>query len=78
MRTGQQNDAAAHKAARPVRNHLRVISENLASEFLVVGGNGDVYSANEGHGWLEQSRWRYVEHKPLGGPATLLVAGASA
>jgi hypothetical protein len=40
MRTGQQNDAAAHKAERPVRDHSRVISENLAGETLVVGGNG--------------------------------------
>jgi SAM-dependent methyltransferase len=49
----------------------------MAGEFLVVGGNGDVYSVDEGRSWLEQSGWRYVEHKPLNGPATLLVAEAS-
>lgn len=48
----------------------------MAGEFLVVGGNGDVYSVDEGCTWLEQSGWRYVEHKPLGGPVTLLVAEA--
>jgi len=50
----------------------------MAGEFLVVGGNGDVYSIDEGRGWLEQSGWRYVEHKSLGGPATLVVAEAVA
>lgn len=50
----------------------------MAGEFLVVGGNGDVYSVDEGRSWLEQSGWRYVEHKPLDGPATLLVAEAVA
>lgn len=48
----------------------------MAGEFLVVGGNGDVYSVEEGRKWLEQSGWRYVEHKPLSGPVTLLVAEA--
>jgi SAM-dependent methyltransferase len=48
----------------------------MAGEFLVVGGNGDVYSVDEGRKWLEQSGWRYVEHKPLSGPVTLLVAEA--
>lgn len=48
----------------------------MAGEFLVVGGNGDVYSVEEGRKWLEQSGWRYVEHKPLSGPVTLLIAEA--
>lgn len=48
----------------------------MAGEFLVVGGNGDVYSVEEGRKWLEQSGWRYVEHKPLSGPVALLVAEA--
>jgi SAM-dependent methyltransferase len=53
-----------------------LIAALMAGEFLVVGGNGDVYSVDEGRMWLEQSGWRYVEHKPLNGPATLLVAEA--
>jgi len=50
----------------------------MAGEFLVVGGNGDVYSLDEGRTWLEQSGWRFVEHKALSGPVTLLVAEAVA
>jgi hypothetical protein len=48
----------------------------MAGEFLVVGGNGDVYSVDEGRLWLEQAGWRYVEHKPLGGLVSLLVGEA--
>ncbi len=48
----------------------------MAGEFLVVGGNGDVYSVEEGRKWLEQSGWRYLEHTPLSGPVTLLAAEA--
>ena len=48
----------------------------MAGEFLVVGGNGDVYSVDEARNWLEQSGWRVLEHKPLGGPVTLLVSEA--
>jgi SAM-dependent methyltransferase len=55
-----------------------LIAALMAGEFLVVGGNGDVYSIDEGRGWLEQSGWRYVEQKSLGGPATLVVAEAMA
>lgn len=48
----------------------------MAGEFLVVGGNGDVYSVEEGRAWLEQAGWRFVEHGPLAGPASLLLAEA--
>src|SRR5579863_4808767 len=48
----------------------------MAGEFLVVGGNGDVYSVEEGRAWLEQAGWHFVEHKPLAGPASLLLAEA--
>lgn len=48
----------------------------MAGEFLVVGGNGDVYSVEEGRAWLDQAGWHFVEHKPLAGPASLLVAEA--
>jgi ubiquinone/menaquinone biosynthesis C-methylase UbiE len=46
----------------------------MAGEFLVVGGNGDVYSVEEGREWLEQAGWHFVEHSPLAGPASMLVA----
>jgi SAM-dependent methyltransferase len=55
-----------------------LVAALMAGEFLVVGGNGDVYSIDEGRDWLKQSGWRYVEHKSLGGPATLVVAEAVA
>ena len=48
----------------------------MAGEFLVVGGNGDVYSVDEGLSWLEQSGWRFIEHKQVGGPVTLMVGQA--
>jgi SAM-dependent methyltransferase len=48
----------------------------MAGEFLVVGGAGDVYSAEEARGWLDKSGWRFVELRPLGGPISLLVAEA--
>jgi ubiquinone/menaquinone biosynthesis C-methylase UbiE len=49
----------------------------MAGEFLVVGGNGDVYSVEEGRSWLEQAGWHFVEHKPLTGPASLIIAEAA-
>jgi len=48
----------------------------MAGEFLVVGGNGDVYSVEGGRAWLEQVGWHFVEHRPLAGPASLVVAAA--
>jgi hypothetical protein len=48
----------------------------MAGEFLVVGGNGDVYSVEGGRAWLEQVGWHFVEHRPLAGPASMVVAEA--
>jgi SAM-dependent methyltransferase len=48
----------------------------MAGEFLVVGGNGDVYSAEEVRQWLEQTGWKLIEHESLGGPTGLIVAQA--
>lgn len=50
----------------------------MAGEFLVVGGNGDVYSVEETRSWLEQAGWHFLEHKPLAGPASLVVAEVAA
>jgi SAM-dependent methyltransferase len=49
----------------------------MAGEFLVVGGNGDVYSVEEARSWLEQAGWRFLEHRPLTGPASLVIAEAA-
>jgi SAM-dependent methyltransferase len=46
----------------------------VAGEFLVITGEGDVYSEEEARGWLQESGWRAVERKPLAGPISLLVA----
>lgn len=48
----------------------------MASEFLVATGEGDVYSEEEVHTWLQQSGWHYVTHLPLAGASSLIVAEA--
>lgn len=48
----------------------------MAGEFLLFGGEGDVYSVEEAQGWFHETGWRHVEHKPLAGPASLIVAAA--
>lgn len=45
-----------------------------AGTFLLMSGEGDVYSEDEVHGWLQASGWRAIEHKPLAGPSSLIVA----
>ena len=46
----------------------------MAGEFLVIAGEGDVYSEAEVRGWLRETGWRFVERTPLAGPASLIVA----
>ncbi len=48
----------------------------VAGEFQMFTGEGDVYSEEEVHEWLQQTEWRPLEHKPLTGPASLIVAEA--
>jgi hypothetical protein len=50
----------------------------MAAEFLMFTGEGDVYSEQEAHAWLEETGWRAVEHKPLAGPQSLIVAETAA
>ena len=50
----------------------------MAGEFLVITGEGDVYSAEEAHGWLEETGWRVVERKPLAGAISVIVAETAA
>jgi SAM-dependent methyltransferase len=49
----------------------------MAGEFLLTPGRGDVYSVEDATGWFDQAGWRAVEHQPLAGPASLLVAEAA-
>ncbi len=46
----------------------------MAGEFLLSTGEGDVYSETELCDWLADTRWRMLEHKPLAGPQSLIVA----
>ena len=46
----------------------------VAGEFLVITGEGDVYSEEEAHQLLQQTGWRALERKPLAGPISVIVA----
>jgi SAM-dependent methyltransferase len=48
-----------------------------AGEFLMIAGEGDVYSEDELRRWLGDTGWRPLERMPLTGPTSLLVAEAS-
>jgi SAM-dependent methyltransferase len=48
----------------------------LAGEFLVIAGDGDVYSEEEVRDWLEQTGWRFVERTSLTGASGLVTAEA--
>ena len=48
----------------------------MAGEFLIVSGEGDVYSVEEVAGWLRAAGWEFTAHKPLAGAASLVVATA--
>jgi SAM-dependent methyltransferase len=47
-----------------------------AGEFLMIAGEGDVYSEDELRGWLCDTGWQPLAHTPLTGPTSLLVAEA--
>lgn len=47
-----------------------------AGEYLLMAGEGDVYSEDELREWLQETGWRPLGLTPLTGPTTLLVAEA--
>jgi SAM-dependent methyltransferase len=49
----------------------------MAGEFAVHLENGDVYSVDEARGWLDDTGWRFVAHRELAGPQSLVVAAAA-
>jgi len=51
-----------------------VFAALMAGEFLVITGEGDVYSEEDVSSWLQDTGWRAVERKPLAGPVSLIVA----
>jgi ubiquinone/menaquinone biosynthesis C-methylase UbiE len=46
----------------------------MAGEFAVHLRNGDVYSVDEIRGWFVETGWGFVEHAPLLGPQSVVVA----
>jgi SAM-dependent methyltransferase len=57
--------------------HTQPIEAALAAgEYLVIAGNGDVYSDAEVREWLQETGWRPVATTALGGPTSVLVAEA--
>lgn len=53
------------------------IAALMAGEFLVMTGDGDVYSVEEVQNWFHQSGWQFVDHRPVTGPTSLVVAEAA-
>ncbi len=51
-----------------------VFAALMAGEFAVHLKDGDVYSVDEVREWLPDAGWRYVDHRPLAGPQSLIVA----
>ena len=49
----------------------------MAGEFAVHLRDGDVYSIDEIRTWLIETGWRYLDHLPLAGPQSLIVAEAT-
>jgi hypothetical protein len=50
------------------------IAALLAGEFLSISGEGDVYSVADVAGWLGETGWQLVEHRPVAGPVSAIVA----
>jgi hypothetical protein len=48
----------------------------MAGEFAVHLRDGDVYSVDEVRAWLDGAGWRFVEHRPLAGPQSVILAQA--
>lgn len=48
----------------------------MAGEFAVHLKEGDVYSVEEVRSWLPEAGWRFVDHRPLLGPQSVVVADA--
>ena len=46
----------------------------MAGEFAIHVNDGDVYSVEEGTAWLHDTCWRYLDHRPLAGPMSVIVA----
>jgi SAM-dependent methyltransferase len=54
--------------------HTQPLTAALMAGAFLLTSQGDVYSAAEVRGWLQTAGWRSIEHKPLAGPTSLIVA----
>ena len=54
--------------------HTQPIAAALMAGAFLLTSQGDVYSADEARDWLRTAGWRSIEHRPLAGPASLIVA----
>jgi hypothetical protein len=50
----------------------------MAGAFLLVTGEGDVYSVDEAQDWLQTTGWRMLAHHQLAGPTSVIVAETAA
>lgn len=48
----------------------------MSGEFLTFSGEGQSYSDADARAWLDQTEWRVIEHRPLAGPASVIIAEA--
>ncbi|MBV9599006.1 MAG: methyltransferase domain-containing protein [Chloroflexi bacterium] len=53
---------------------LPALAPLFAGEFFVFSGEGDVYSEEEVHAWLNESGWRPVGFTALAGPQSVIIA----
>jgi SAM-dependent methyltransferase len=54
--------------------HTQPLTAALMAGAFLLTSQGDVYSAEEVRDWLQITGWRSIEHKPLAGPTSLIVA----
>jgi hypothetical protein len=49
----------------------------MAGEFQTISGEGDVYSVDEAKGWLAGGGFRFVDHRVLRGPSSIVIGEAT-
>jgi O-methyltransferase involved in polyketide biosynthesis len=54
--------------------HTQPLTAALMAGAFLLTSQGDVYSAEEVRDWLQTTGWRSIEHRPLAGPTSLIVA----
>ncbi|MGE5268881.1 MAG: methyltransferase [Thiohalocapsa sp.] len=59
---------AAHREPPPV--------PLISGEFLMISGEGQAYGEDDAEAWLQQTGWRKVERRPLGGLASVIIGEA--